>query len=364
MNVGIEDFESRPGHPDKQNRKEYLLSQRSLKHQHKERIYGIVALSEPHGRSTSELVNDTGFHRDTVFTLCNELVQEGLLLKSGGKFGKYHLNPRSFENPELNASLLQRHVSRNFYDLGQEDICVGNDFCDKELCKKIIAGNDPSLIHYREGLSFFEFALRMGAIILYELLQAVRYTQKHIQKTKIQLPNSEMGYTMKNEFVFKYLNNVISSSLLVSIFSDLDIVGKRLMPWELIEEAKNDEQVREQQAQLESRPSILELQEGKFEELEDVFKSIFPQLYRDMEKIRIEDIPKEINWRKNSFDEKLRRIEKLEEEDPDHIKCGGDLLPDIRTNLKGKRVQRCFKCLRWIEVRVSISGLARKKKEK
>jgi hypothetical protein len=136
------------------------------------------------------------------------------------------------------------------------------------------------------------------------------------------------------------------------------------MPWELIEEAKNDEQVREQQAQLESRPSILELQEGKFDELEDTFKSIFPRLYQDLEKIRVKDIPKEINWRKNSFDEKLRRIKKLEEEDPDHIKCGGNLLPGIRTNLKGKKVQRCFKCLRWIGVGASTSGLARKKNEK
>ena len=365
MNVGIENPESRLSHPDRQNRGQYLLDQRSLKHQHKERIYGIVALSEPHGRSTNELVNDTGFHRDTVFTLCNELIQEGLLLKNGGKFGKYHLNPKSFENPALNASLLQRHVSRSFYDLGQEDICVRNDFCNKELCKKIIAGDDPSLVHYREGLSFFEFSLKMGAIILYELLQAVRFTQRHMQeKANIQLPNSEMGYTIKNEFAFKYLNNVISSSLLVSVFRDLDIVGKRLKPWDLIEEAKNDEQERKQQEQLESRPSILELEEGKFEELENVFKSIFPRLYEDLEKIRTNDIPKEIDWRKTSYDEKLRRINESEIEDPDHIKCGGHLFPYIRTNMKGKKVQRCSKCLRWIKIRASTSRLVKKKMEK
>lgn len=342
-------------------REEYSKVQWSMKYHHKKMIHKIVTLSEPKGKSTSELVYDTDFHRDTIFSLCNELVHEGLLLKSGGKFGKYHLNPKSFENPELNASLLHRHIFRNFYDLGREPICIGNDFCNKELCKKIIVGDDPSLVHHREGLSFFEFVLRIGTIILYELLQATRYAQ---EKTTIQLPNGEVNYIMKNEFVSKYLNNAMSSSLLVSIFRDLDIVGKRLMPWELIEEAKNDEQAKKQQTQLESRPSILELQEGKFEELENVFESIFPRLYQDLEKIRAVDIPKEINWRKNSIDEKLRRIRKLEEEDPDHIKCGGDLLHGIRTNLKGKRVQRCFKCLRWIEVRASISGLARKKKEK
>ena len=116
----------------------------------------------------------------------------------------------------------------------------------------------------------------------------MRYAQ---EKTTIQLPSGEVNYMMKNEFVSKYLNNAISSSLLISIFRDLDIVGKRLMPWELIEEAKNDEQARKQQAQLESR-TILELREGKFEDLEDVFRTIFPQLYLDLEKIRTEDIPK------------------------------------------------------------------------
>jgi len=52
----------------------------------------------------------------------------------------------------------------------------------------------------------------------------------------------------------------------VYLFRDLDIVGKRLMPWELIEEAKND-QAKKQHEQPESRPSILQLQEGKFGEL-------------------------------------------------------------------------------------------------
>lgn len=39
-----------------------------------------------------------------------------------------------------------------------------------------------------------------------------------------------------------------------------------IYPWELIEEAKND-QAKKQHEQPESRPSILQLQEGKFGEL-------------------------------------------------------------------------------------------------
>ena len=141
---------------------------------------------------------------------------------------------------------------------------------------------------------------------------------------------------------------------LANIFENWYPVYRRLKPDPecILEVAINEKEARLREQQQESLfPSILELQEGKFEELEMIFKNTFPKIFKDLERIRTVDIPKEIDWRKNSVDEKVRRIKELEKEDPDHSKCGGQVLPDIRTNIKGKKVQRCSKCYRWIQIK-------------
>ena len=48
---------------------------------------------------------------------------------------------------------------------------------------------------------------------------------------------------------------------------------------------------------------------------------------------------------------KIKRILQLKKEDPDHTKCDGELLPDVRKNSKNKSVRKCSKCLRWVPVK-------------
>ena len=303
-------------------------------------ILDIIAGSEPDGRTPGELVKETGLHRDSVRLTCNSLAKENLIVRSGGKFGKYHLIPKTFnEDPGLNAFLFGSTMTKKFHDLGRHPICVNNIFCNTEFCNDRLAlkdyDNPDNLV---DEIHIFEFALRLGAVVTYELMQAIRFSQ-------LQVP-SRTSYLMKNDLLIKYIENAVRPLLLIQIFRKLFPVGRRLS-----------------ESESETEPmSFLEIQHDKFDELQRIFKNTFPDLFVSLEKIRTKEIPRQIEWREKDFHQQVERMKRLEKEDSDHTKCDGELLPDIKTNIKGKRVQRCSKCSRWIEVKGMRSKLDKQSK--
>jgi hypothetical protein len=107
------------------------------------------------------------------------------------------------------------------------------------------------------------------------------------------------------------------------------------------------------------QPSFFELHSVKIHELEKTFESIFPELFKDLEKIKhSHEVADKIEGAKNHALEMIRleKLEKkkmrLEKEDPDHVKCGGKPDPKWIMNRKGQLMARCSKCTRWIPVRV------------
>lgn len=85
------------------------------------------------------------------------------------------------------------------------------------------------------------------------------------------------------------------------------------------------------------------MDEKNFSRLVDCYKSIYPEAYVYLENI------------KNDLDIEIETLRKISLEhsrkwkmDPDHIKCDGKLLPQIKFNTKGKRVWQCSKCQRWV----------------
>jgi hypothetical protein len=324
----------------------------------RQKILETIGRSEPVGKASGELVGETGLHRDYIRLICNDMVAKGLIVRSGSKFGKYHLASKTLkEDPGLNAYLFSRKVSRDFNRLGNGAICGKSIFCNNNFCKEVFDlaardENNPKLPV--DEIYFFEFALRLGAIIAYQLLQAIRHTQyNHPKHTSTY--NYSISNTLKNEYLLKNIQNTMTPLQLSNIFEHWYPIYSRLKPDPecILEVVTNEEEARivKQQQEKSAFPSILELQDGKFEELELIYKNTFPQLFEDLERIRTVEVPNEIDWQKHSIDEKIRRIKELEKEDPDHSKCGGELLPDIKTNIKGKKVQRCSKCYRWIQIK-------------
>ena len=84
----------------------------------------------------------------------------------------------------------------------------------------------------------------------------------------------------------------------------------------------------------------------------------------DLRMVRLIVLSIKIEWREKDFHQQVERMKRLEKEDSDHTKCDGELLPNIKTNIKGKRVQRCSKCSRWIEVKGMRSKLDKQRKER
>jgi hypothetical protein len=264
------------------------------------------------------------------------LAEENIIVRSGGKLGKYHLVSKIFnEDPGLNAFLFGSAMTKKFDKLTEYPTCVNNIFCNTKFCQDTWISKDyDNPDNLVDEIYIFEFALRLGAIIAYELMQAIRFSQ-------LDVP-SQTNYLMKNDLLIKYIENAVRPLLLIQIFRNLFPVGGRLDP------------------ESESEPkSFLEIQHHKFDELQRIFKNTFPDLFESLEKIRTDTIPKQIEWRKHDFHQQVERMKQLEKEDPDHTKCGGVLLPDIKTNIKGKRVQRCSKCHRWVEVRRIRNKLAK-----
>jgi hypothetical protein len=264
-NVGVKNSKANSDYKYTQHRKNYFKKQRSLGEEHKDIIFHIIALSEPDGKSTNELTKDTGFHRDTIYTLCKQMLKNGLLIKSG-KFGKYHLGPKSLEDSGLHGFIFGTEVTKQFYSL-RDFICTTNKFCNNEYCKSVLEGRPykeiiPDKDLYDE-VHLFEFAIRIGAIISYELIESMKYAQ---------LPN--LNYVKRNDLILKWIDNVIRPLLLIQIFRRLYPVSKRLR------------RISNTGKQKDERLSFFEIDKEKFIEIERTFKSTFPHLFEDLEKIR------------------------------------------------------------------------------
>jgi hypothetical protein len=307
----------------------------------KQKILEFIAESEPNGKTSGELVKATGLHRDSIRLTCNSLAEENLIVRSGGKLGKYHLVSKIFnEDPGLNAFLFGSTMTKKFYELTEYPTCVNNIFCNTKFCRDVWLSKDyDNPDELVDEIYIFEFALRLGAVIIYELMQSIRFNQLQVR--------SQGSNLMKNDLLIKYIENAVRPLLFIQIFRKLYPVGRRL-------DAESDSEPK----------SFLEIQHDKFDELQRIFKNTFPDLFESLEKIRTNQIPKQIEWRKHDFHQQLERMKQLEKEDPGHTKCKGELLPDIKTNIKGKRVQRCSKCSRWVEVRGMRSKLAKQRKER
>lgn len=253
-------------HRETERRKSYYERLKEKGQKTTERILESVVVSEPDGKSAQQLEEEIGCHRDTRRRHCNRLIKNGLLEQKGGKRGKYHLGPKAIEDPGLAAFIFQEKAMKQFNVLGGKQVCVSSRFCNDELCnhivsklmeEKVVAGKDL------DELFLFEYALKTGAIITYEIIQSIRYTLKI----------TNLSSTKKDELIMEWLENVTGPMALIQSFRKSPPVLTRL-------------KIETGNAHQDAKLSWLELKKGEFKELENIFKSTFPDLFEDLEKIR------------------------------------------------------------------------------
>jgi hypothetical protein len=240
----------------------------------KQRIYSLIAKSEPEGMSTYELIEATkdkqrprGFHRDRIHTVCRELMKEGLVARKG-RFGRYRLGSKGREDMRVRAFLFRRQLFKKFYQLSDPGVsfsCKFSKIADSERYKSL--PSSEQLQQYSnevlntnkdvDELYVFEYALKLGAILTYQLIQGIRYAQER----------SDLDETKRTDIIIKWIEDIVDPGAIMQAFSKLITVSKRT-------QAPKD-------------PSLFELHKVRFEDLENIFKNVFPLLFTDLEKIRV-----------------------------------------------------------------------------
>ena len=288
----------------------------------------MIAESEPVGMTTDELVKATGRNRRTIHGICANYQKNGLLQKSG-RFGKYHLIRKAtqVDEPVIAAILFEMALmERHFFTLGKVALASSTEFCDDAYSQRIFHESQKNHTSVKqknasERFYMFEYTLRLGAIISYMLVQSMRYAR----------PSQYISESKRIQLVTKWLEKAVNPQFLINSYEQL---------LRILEE-------RSWKNQRSKDTKWPELMGGRFEEMENLYKKLFGHIYEEMENIWV-NIPFEVAGYQANISES-ERIQ-LEQEDPDHIKCGGELLPQIHVHNNGQHVKKCSKCRRWIPV--------------
>ena len=143
----------------------------------------------------------------------------------------------------------------------------------------------------------------------------------------------------KDDFVLKWIENAVMPMSLVQTFRRLLPVYKRLAKPKQVENLQEAESM-----------GWLELEKGEIEGLGNIFRNTFGgSFFQKLEGIRSASIPRDSSEHKHRISES-ERLEQLWKEDPDHVRCEGDLEPRLFFQDGRRLVKICSKCRRWISV--------------
>jgi len=230
---------------DKRKRKPYADDY------NKDRVLGCLGAGYPNGKSTAEMEESIEIHHDTVLRKCNELREDGLVLKKGGKRGKYYLTEHALGEPNLIAG---RFGHRAIIEVMDQEVplCLDNVFCNKQIIRTILDSvkisrstteKDGILNIYKRlqlknhsrilepeatqaedlrKLQMFETVNRIGALVTYFLIDALNPNKIPIvtgKKSKIKYIQKEGA--MQTDLIDRRLRNELQPLLLLWEFKNL-----------------------------------------------------------------------------------------------------------------------------------------------
>jgi hypothetical protein len=251
---------------------EYNAKLRFIGEQNKDNILEHIANSEPEGRSTSELTEETGLHRDTIYTLSKQLEKDGWI-KKGGKYGKYRLTEKALYDPSIGSQIFRVEVMRS---IARWSIpwTRPNKFSRLE-------SKTPNK-EYETEVELFDFANKIGALLVYILLHALRPRDIAINgssKRKINLSGKE-----KTEQARRWVENTIDPRWLLVEFSRLRVVAEGLAVYGSVPPRLKDR--RRIMKPNDPLWTQYELDKDTFERLATAFANVYPEINALLELIR------------------------------------------------------------------------------
>jgi hypothetical protein len=327
---------------------EAVKERRRLGEETKQRVLSLILESEPQGMTTNELVKATGRNRRTIHGICRGYMKKGLMEKSG-RYGKYHLssNAMHIDDPAIGSDILQYQMIRTqLFALGEVAFSSAMDFFDAESFQQIL--NNKNNIEQKESLEkvyLFEFALRWGALILYILIQSMKYAQ----------PSLNISESLRNHLVSKRLGTIVNPHILGVTFEQLLLIleGKIWKEQELEQKEDWIPLPPEDEGIEDINEKIMEEREQRFKEMESIKKRLMEQRFKEMESIYKKTFPsvfEQIGEYDMVYEPGILAAERDEQEDPNHSKCGGELMHGIYIDPDGRRVKKCLRCKRLIPV--------------
>jgi hypothetical protein len=268
----------------------YYLKQKDVSSKNLFKILRSLAYNHPDGRTTQELVKDTGLKRHAIHKYCKGLIKSNLVIKEG-KFGKYLLTQIALGAPQLEGKLFaSKAIDKILSDYSS--VSIINKFINRH--------NMQSENNSIDEVELFIFINKIGMYIAYVLTEAMR-----TNKCQLSINNNARG--KKNTFgsgldrdklLKSWVKAAINTDLILWEFSKLRIVGEGLR--------RNRPEAYELDSPLwsfyEMNDKIL------FEGLRKALATLNPDIFKELENIRTEQVPKSISDRI----ERLRR--RFEEE--------------------------------------------------
>jgi predicted transcriptional regulator len=179
--------------------------------------------------TTSDLVEETKLHRDTIYSNCKELMEEGYITKSGKK-GTYHLTLKAFSKPNLRGQNFAREAivkpikwsGTSFKTLAEEQQTLLKLF--EKYLEIIRTSNDNNVIQQE----LISYSVLMGAYTTYVFLEALN-PDKWIFKQngkKWEKDMSSLTEREKDDVIRLWINNSINPDYLFKIFKKLNIITR------------------------------------------------------------------------------------------------------------------------------------------
>lgn len=224
------------------NRRSQLANQNIVDIQIKNRernrleILRYIASSEPEGASTHKLTTKLDLHRDTIHTICKTLMNEDLVTKAG-KFGKYHVTTRAYQDPELTARIffneslrwIRSNTSPILMLKEEEDNEIRNKVKERYEREHETFWNKLYQIYpdSQERKTLLKFAVDIGMLITAIMVEAVRprHDKKYInnasKEVEIDLKPGE-----KRRQAELWVQNAINASDILNEFIKLPMVKR------------------------------------------------------------------------------------------------------------------------------------------
>lgn len=312
VNVGDEAFDSLFAKHIQEQRMKSIDNIKKIGEQNWQRILNCIEAGMPYGKTTSELVKETGLDRDTIYSHCKQLIKKGLIIKQG-KFGKYRLTTKFYNNPIYMAQCLMREILQEpSFRTGY--VSLHNKFTNEKLSEKFEdlysqGTNFFKIIRNRskmDAILIYEFANRIGAIITYLIIQAFQFSRDSQSSLLNAMSHMEKNNSNANQQKYRQ-KGFVDGNLMDKL--TIEWINKAIQPYMILNEfvrfmnyershIYGEDILRRTKKPDNNNPkswSFYEIERSDYQKFLNAFGSVYPDVFDLIEHIKNEELPGKIN---------------------------------------------------------------------